>query len=366
MTDDTGYIVTVNGRIDPKEVGVTMPHEHLFADWTEKFDPPDDPANGEIARSAITLDTLWYVRRNPSGHLNNLRLDSETDAVSEVVRYADAGGHVLVDVTPKGVGGDPERVRSVAGQTDARVVHGTSFYYYDEHPDYVADATIEELTEEFISDVRTGIDETDVRAGIIGEIGTSTTDDRDGIHEQEERVLRAGARAARRTGAALSVHPPAQRNPEKPPSSHGLDIVDIAEEEDLPPERVVVCHMDQSKYVDGGMENQKAIADRGAYVEFDLFDHDRYMHGQQDAQPSDVDRVDFIQELVEAGHADQLLLSHDVFMKHKLTTYGGNGYAHILEGIVPILEDRGVPDRIIDQLLVENPRDVLTFAEPDS
>jgi phosphotriesterase-related protein len=365
MHDDTGQIVTVQGRIDPEELGVTLPHEHLFADWSEKFDPPDDPAHEAIANGPISLSTLWYTRRNPSGHRANLVLDSADTAVSEVERFADAGGETLVDVTPKGVGGDPERVRAVAEQTGVNVVHGTAYYYADEHPEHVADTSIEEVADEFVSDVREGIGDTDVRAGIVGEIGTSTDESRDGIHEREEKVLRAAARAARRTGAALSVHPPAQRDPGKPPSSHGLDIVDIAEQEGLPPERVVICHMDQSKFVDGGMEAQKAIAERGAFVEFDLFDHDRYMHGQGDAQPADTDRVEFVRELVAAGHADRLLLSHDVFTKHKLTAYGGNGYAHILEEVVPMLEDRGVPDGTVDQLLVENPREVLTFAEPD-
>lgn len=365
MTNDVGQIVTVDGCIDPEDLGVTLPHEHLFADWTEKYDPPDDPELEEIATSPISLQTLWYTRRNPSGQLDNLLLESEADAVSEIERYADAGGDTLVDVTPKGVGGDLERVRSVAEQTDVQIVHGTSFYYYDEHPDYVENATVEELTEEFVSDVQEGIGDSDVRAGIIGEIGTSSTDDRDGIHGQEMRVVRAGARAARRTGAALSVHPPAQRDPKKPPSSHGLDIVDVCEDEGLPAEQVIICHMDQSKYVDGDMGNQKELAERGAYVEFDLFDHNRYMHDQQDAQPADTDRVDFVIEMVEAGHADRLLLSHDVFMKHKLTKYGGNGYAHILEEIVPMLTDRGVSEETIDRILVENPREVLTFVEPE-
>jgi len=60
-----------------------------------------------------------------------------------------------------------------------------------------------------------------------------------------------------------------------------------------------------------------------------------------------------------------LLPSHDVYLKYCLRKYGGFGYAHILETVIPWLRGLGVSQADIDQLLVRNPRDVLAFEEPE-
>ena len=41
--------------------------------------------------------------------------------------------------------------------------------------------------------------------------------------------------------------------------------------------------------------------------------------------------------------------------------YGGHGYAHILENIVPKMEDRGIKRDLALKILTENPRNWLTF-----
>jgi len=366
MTDDTGTIVTVDGPIPPEELGVTLPHEHIFADWGEKFEEPEPARLRKIAREPIQLENLWYVRQNPTQHLDNLRLDSLKDAVYEAKRFLRAGGGTLVDVTPKNTGMDPVGTRAVARETGVSVVKGTSFYYYDAHPDRVAEMSIEEIEDEFVRDVREGIGDTDVRAGIIGEIGLSTDKKNRGdtpawMHDQEERVLRAGARAARRTGASISIHPPGERDPEFPPSERTHEVLDVCEDEGLPPARVVMGHMDQSRWVDDGLDAQRELADRGALLEYDLFDHAKYMLDAKDGQPSDWDRIDDAIALVEDGYGKNLLFSHDIYFKHWWTKYGGNGWTHILDTVLPVLQDRGVSEEIVSQIMVENPKQVLTF-----
>lgn len=360
LGEDEGQIVTVEGAIAPESVGPILPHEHVFGDFTDKFDRPSTAVDRQTAREPITLENLSWVRDNLVSHEETLRLDSLSDAVEEVGHFHRVGGDLIVDVTPKNVGGDPERVRGVARETGVQFVHGTAFYVHYSHPDRVTDMDEDEIADEFVSDVLTGIDDTGVRAGIVGEIGASER-----ILPEEEKCIRGGARAARRTGAPLSIHTPFHRDEEDPTTKRALWCLDIAEEEGLPPEQVIICHRDQSKWLESELQYQKEIADRGAYVEFDLFGHPEAYHEiVDDAQPSDLDRVRYVEEMIAAGHEDRLLLSHDVFVKTVLRKYGGNGYAHILENILPVLRARGMAEEMLRRLVVENPRQVLTFAAP--
>lgn len=363
MSDDTGSVVTVDGRIDPTEMGVTLPHEHTFVDMVEAwFHPPESAVDRRLAREPVALDNLWYVRRHPQQHEDNMRIDDVDETVEEVTRAKRAGVETIVDVTPKCMGGDPERVRAVARETGLHYVHGTAYYTRAAHPSGIDDRDQAEIAAEFVDDVQNGIDGTDVRAGIIGEIGLSER-----IHEQEEKVLRAAATAALETGAQLTVHPPgrspnAQQGRTYPTSRWGGDVLDIVGEIGLPPERVVICHMDRTLFED--IEYQKELADRGAFIEYDLWGTEFYHEEYDDGYLSDAQRIDAVQELIDAGCGSNLLFSHDLCMKIQRTKYGGFGYAHLLENVIGMLEGRGIDRGVIDGILVDNPREMLTFAEP--
>ncbi|MFC6988047.1 hypothetical protein ACFQJD_03670 [Haloplanus sp. GCM10025708] len=204
MTDDAGTVVTVDGQIPPEELGVTTTHEHVIFDMSRGwYNQPGSSYKRRMANEPVTMENLGYVRQNMMAHRDNLLMDSFDEAVEEVSHFYNAGGDTIVDVTPKNTGGDPEQVRAIARATGVQFVHGTSFYTRAAHPDRIDSMSVDDVEAEFVSDVRNGIDDTDVRAGLIGEIGVSGT-----IHEAEEKVLRAGARAALRTGAPVNVHPP--------------------------------------------------------------------------------------------------------------------------------------------------------------
>lgn len=366
MGIDSGSILTVTGPIDPEELGVTLPHEHLFADWTDRYEPPESASDRRRSCEPITLENLGFVHKNKSAHEGNLRLDSYDEAIDEMTHYRNVGGQALVEVTPKNVASDPTQLRHLARQTGLNVVHGTAYYNKrnSELPDRLSTAAIEDIEAEFVSDIREGIDDTDVYAGLVGEIGLS-----DEIYDIEEKVLRAGARAAVATGVALMVHPPggsarSLRDGTYSSARWGLEILDIVEEEGLDPSRVILAHQDRSRWHDD-LENQKAIADRGAYIEYDLFNGKltHFKANSGDAYPSDVERAEHIVELIESGYGSRLLLSQDIYLKIHRRAYGGFGYTHILENVVPILRALDATDQQIDRLLIDNPRDVLTIRE---
>lgn len=364
MSSDTGSIVTVTGQIDPDTLGVTMCHEHLFIDTVEAlYTEPDSAIDRRVAGEPVSMDTLPYVRRNAMQHRDNMRLDSMEEAIEEVSQYVQAGGEAIVDVTPKNAGEDPRAVRAVANETGTTIVHGTAHYVRPVHPERIDRMSADEIADEFVDDVEGGIGETDVRAGLIGEIGLSGR-----IHDAERKVTRAAARAALRTGASVNFHPPgrtehSQRDRTYPTSRWCLEILDIVEEEGLSPDRVVMSHMDRTVFED--LAYQRELADRGAYLEYDLWGMEAALDQYGDSYMSDFQRLSFVTDLIEDGYADRLLFSHDVYTKLQRTAYGGFGYAHVLEHVVPLLKKRGVDSETIDQVLVENPRSMLTFVEPE-
>lgn len=287
-------------------------------------------------------------------------------AIEELKRYHRAGGDTVVDVTPKGVGQDPRKVRQVSRETGLEFVHGTAYYVRGSHPDRIDRLSIEDLTQEFISDVRDGIDDTSVPAGIVGEIGLSANASGD-IYDEEIKVLRAGARAARLTGAPLTIHPPgrterAQRDRTYPTSRWSLEVLDIVEEEGLPPERVIMSHMDRTLFED--LSYQKELASRGPYLEYDLWGAEFYLDIWNDGFPSDKWRIDAVAELIDAGYLSQLLFSHDICQKIQLTKFGGFGYDHLLTNAIPMLVYHGVSYDNITEILIENPKSILAFSSP--
>lgn len=367
MVSDTGCVVTVDGSISPDELGITLPHEHTFIDLTDAwFQQPASAVDRRLAREPVSLENMRFIRRQPLTNKDNGRLESVEEAINEVSLFRDAGGTSIVDVTPKNTGSDPKRVRAVGQASGVQIVHGTSFYTRGGHPDRVDTSDTDDLATEFVSDIRDGINGTDVRAGLVGELGASKQ-----IHEQEEKVLRAGARAALRTGAPVNVHPPGRRpeahqNYTYPTSRWALDILDIFEEEGLPAERVVMSHMDRTRFElePESLEYQRQIADRGAYLEYDLWGTEMYQESYNNGWPSDPERIDAVTELVSDGYRSNLLFSHDICMKVQRTKYGGFGYAHLLENVVPMLQHHGVDRDEIDTILKANPQRMLTFAEP--
>jgi phosphotriesterase-related protein len=152
---------------------------------------------------------------------------------------------------------------------------------------------------------------------------------------------------------------------EHPPCHYAHEILDVLTDEGLPAERVVLGHQDMIDELDHPeIDDQLELAERGAFVEFDLWGWEAYITSQEHAAPSDNWRAKATMEFIDEGLHSQLLFSHDVNHKWQRTKYGGHGYGHLLENIVPMLESHGVDSTALDEILIENPRRVLTFAEP--
>jgi phosphotriesterase-related protein len=312
-----GRVETVLGSIDPGSLGFTLPHEH-------------------------TQIALWHVRdRWDYWELTR----DEPLIVEELGRYGAAGGRSLVDLTLPGVGRDPAWLVRLAEATGLNVVMGCGWYREAYYP---AEAridrrSVDDLADELVREATDGVAAGDgrvARPGIIGEIGT----DKPWVSAQEERVFRAAARAARRTGLAVTTHAVL--------SDVGRAQLRILEEEGLDPSRVVIGHADSYPSLD----HLRAVVETGASVEFDFLGMSftpQERHGEGRI-------VELVCDLLAAGHAERVLLSQDVCHNSQLSRYGGNGYTYLLEAFLPRLREAGVSDAEVETITVANPRRLLT------
>ena len=110
------------------------------------------------------------------------------------------------------------------------------------------------------------------------------------------------------------------------------------------------------------------LAKTGCYLEYDQFSFEgwypRRMVVSEDTPikayiTNDSGRVDEIMALIDEGFLGQILIAQDVCKKISLCRYGGPGYAHILQNVVPLMRDKGMPEEHINTILLTNPKRML-------
>jgi phosphotriesterase-related protein len=353
-----GTIRTIRGDVPASEIGITSIHEHILSDARVWFEDAslvstiEDVSPGE----EVSLPMLGTLIRNPMVLRDNLLLDDEAMMIAELSFFAARGGDCIVDCTPFGLGGSPQKLRRVSEATGLHIVAGCGYYVEESHPRAVAEESADALAARLVRAVEGGVDDTDARAGIIGEIGTST------LSQNEEKVLVAAARAHMGTGAAVSVHTDRQR-------LDGDRILDLLIGEGMDPRKIILGHMDENLTSQDSVFNlarldyHRRMLDRGVWVAYDTFGSEFYCDDGP-PEPRDTERAMALSVLIHEGFADQLLVAQDIWLKTGLKQFGGSGYDHILRVVPQMLVRRGVSTQVIQQLLTTNPRRVLTLSDP--
>lgn len=301
---------TVSGTLAATAVrGPVLAHEHLAVDLRRKDD--DEAVLDERHAEAVAAE------------LSTLR-----------ERF---GLSLVIEQTCRGMGRDAGCLARIATVSGVAVVAGTGWYHEAFHPPEVA-GDVGRLADTLVRDIEEGIGATGIRPGVIGEAGS-------GGHptERERRTLTAAARAAVRTGLSVATH------------AHlgcgGPGQLDLLTAQGLEPHRVAIGHQD---LLDDPAVHRRLAAE-GAYVSFDTVGK----HAYQD----DAVRLRLLLTLIEAGHADRILLSCDISRHAYLTGEGGTGYGHLFRTFLPSVQAAGVPDDLIDLMTRRNPLRFLTGAK---
>lgn len=109
---------------------------------------------------------------------------------------------------------------------------------------------------------------------------------------------------------------------------------------------------------------QLDLLERGANLAYDLMGFDHSLIGLGKYPPSDLDVVAGLMGLAERGYLDQLLISQDMgSVKTRLLAYGGWGYAHILNHVIPLFRSAGWGDGEVQNLMIANPARILTIQD---
>jgi len=338
-------ITTVLGHISKTALGIVLPHEHIFINLLNQFTEPADPEKRRLSREPMALSNYGALRRNPYALRENLVLDDLETAVQEVNDFKVAGGATIIDCTSIGINRSPQLLREVAVRTGVHIVAGCGYYTHDTHPPEMSRWSVETIAESMLRDLTQGIDASAVRAGVIGEIGTS-----DPIRPDEHKSLLAAAMAHKQTGAPLQIHA-------YPWGKAGLAATHILNDAGVDPARIVVCHVDVA--ID--LAYIRELLKTGVYVEFDNFGKEFYIDAADRIGftggifARDLERVRAIKTLLEWGYDRQVLITNDICLKQMLRCYGGWGYSHIIRHIMPMMTDEGIPAPTIQQIVCQNP-----------
>jgi phosphotriesterase-related protein len=297
-------IWTTHGPKTREELGLILPHEHIFVDL--RHPAPDDFGHAE-PEAVIRL------------------------MAPELERARSAGVTALIECTPEGVGRRADLVCAVANATDFPVVMPTGIYREPWVPAWAHKASEDELYAWMRAELDEGIRGACVRAGFIK---VSAGDE--GITPVEIKILRAAARAALPTGAAIASH-----------TIRGRVVADqlaILAGCGFPAERFIWVHTQVEPHFALHLE----VARRGAWIEYDNI-------GWEADEP----HIERIQRVIEAGFAHRLLLSHDRGWYSPGEPGGGTPkpFTYLSETFLPKLRAAGVEEATIHQITVTNPFD---------
>ncbi|NLE45516.1 MAG: hypothetical protein GX620_12420 [Chloroflexi bacterium] len=344
-------VITVRGEVDASRLGRTIGHEHIFCDTSMDYREPPEAVkafmreNDISLEDGVTLRNYGLLMREPQWSINNQILSDTDDALEELGYLKRAGYTSVLDPTPIGLGRNPAGLRDVAVALDMYIVTGTGYYRQKFHPPETATMTMEDIEEKMTREITVGIDGTGVRAGVMGELGTT----RGRILPIEMRTLIAAARVNKATNAPIMIH-------NELPRDGILDLLQMLKEHGANLEKVHVCHV-------CGAPHWKEIADTGATVGLDQYGSTFSVDSEVAMLPTDMERIMDLKRILDAGYGHSVLIGNDICMKMRLHKYGGWGYDHIQTNLLPYIHKAGITDEQLYQVEVENPARFLDTAQ---
>jgi phosphotriesterase-related protein len=310
-----GYINTVRGSILPEELGLTLPHEHLFTDL-----------RGPMVSNYAAADAEHVVQV----------------IVPFLEEISVLGVTALVECSTTGVGRNPEILNIIAEKTPIHIIAPTGVYREAYVPQELREKSAQEISDIWVSDLTIGIEGSGIKAGFIK---MAVSDE--GISDIEKKNLEAAVLTSLRTGAVIASHTIGEENARAEMElleSFGLNLT-----------KFIWTHAQSGSNPNFLIQ----AAHRGVILSIDAIGS---------GWLPDEDMLEYTLALISAGYSDKILLSHDAGWydpsQHDGHPEGGGirGYTDLFKSFLPELRNRGVNEEIIEQITIINPAKAFTLS----
>lgn len=314
------FVRTLTGDVTPKALGRALIHEHLCVDW------------GEMLGRPKVLDFEFD--------------DMVNRMVAKMEELHRAGFGAMVECTPIGCGRYLDLFKAVAQRGPIKIIASTGFFHESWCPIHPIGRALDldALVDLFSREITEGMGDTLIKAGMIK---CATGEGR--ISANEEKMLRASARARKATGCPIITHTT---------NGMGLEQLDIFESEGVSPEEVIVSHIG---FEANPLDYSEQMLKRGANISFDRIGMQQFYH--------DDHWVQLVGNAIRKGYVKQVMMSHDaaVFV-YGLEEASGekvfDDYTYIAKQFLPKLQqEAGITDEQVSIMLEENPQRVLAFQQ---
>ena len=312
-----GKVRTILGDVDSTKLGFTMPHEHILT---------NPQGSGTKSTGSEGADHA---------------LDSIEKAKEMLDEYHAAGGETIVEATPKTWGRNTLGMVEASKHSGVHVIAccGVICEEHGMHPN-TTNMTIDQIADEMIHDVTRGMDKTEHKAGWI-KVGTAYMH----VTPNEEKYIRAGARAATQTGVPLHAHTTG--------GTMGIEICEILQDEGYAMERMIIAHVDRNP----DLWYHRKMLEHGVYLIYDGPGKAKYY--------PDTIRVDLLRQLVADGYEERLMLCNDMGRRTHHKVYGyGPGFTWIKERFLPRLLEEGFSEEVVHKFMYENPARIYEMVDP--
>lgn len=302
------HIQTVLGPIAPEELGVTLIHEHVLCD----FVGADETGPHRWDREEVVAVMRPYLEE-----------------------ASERGVRALADCSPAYLGRDPLVLRRLSELTSMHLITNTGWYKEPYLPPEAVRLTPQEIAARWLAEWEEGIESTGIHPGFV-----KVAVHPEPLQPMQAKIVRAAAIVGAETGLAVACHTGHAG------AAHAC--LDLVEDEGMDPARWIVVHADG---IEGPAEHE-ALARRGAWLEYDGVG----------ARPLEHE-LSLLRHMLDRGWEGRLLISHDAGWYNVGEPRGGSvrPYTAIHDALLPALRADGVPDEIIQRLLVTNPARALAL-----
>ena len=308
-------VESVLGPMETSDLGFTLSHEHIV-----------------VSSAGIPQIYPEFIQRE----------DSITEAIKVLSEAKEEGLDSIIDVTTLDLGRDINMLAKVSKESGVNIICATGTWR--DIPRVFWNASVDSVATLYKREITTGIEGTDIKAGII-----KVANDVGGVTREGEVILRAAARAQKETGVPISTHTWA-------PDRVGEQQVRVFEDEKVDLNRVYIGHSNDTMDI----HYLESLLDKGVWIGLD-----RYPGGRTMETPNWEQRTDTAMRLIADGYGKRIMLGHDWSVRLSIDSkegqtsrskYNPDGYLFITRQVLPRLKDLGASEEDIQNIMVDNPR----------